>query len=76
VRVEPWVNRALAFAKSMGLLTLVNGKSAQLTPEGLRLCDDLMGAPVLEEEKNFLATMKPLATERAIEKIMRMETLV
>jgi len=35
-----------------------------------------MGAPVLEEEKKLPSDqMKPLATERAIEKIMRMETL-
>src|ERR1043166_4577806 len=34
VRVEPWLNRALAFAKGSNLIELEKGKSAKLTDAG------------------------------------------
>jgi len=76
IRVEPWVNRALAFAKGLGFLTLVNGKSAQLTDEGLNTAKKLLDASVLAEEKDFLTQNRSDATEGKIEKIMKMESLI
>lgn len=76
IRVEPWVNRALSFAKGMGLVDLISGKSAHLSKQGLELAKKLAEAPALEQEKRFLSALKSLATEAAIEKIMCMETLI
>lgn len=74
VRVEPWLNRALAFAKGAGLIELEKGKSAKLTEVGLRACEILNEQPhMCAEEKEFLEAVGPKATETAIEKIMRME---
>jgi hypothetical protein len=74
VRVEPWLNRALAFAKGAGLVGMEGGKSARLTERGLgalkALYDD---NHVLVEEKEFLEVIGSKATESSVEKIMRME---
>ena len=74
VRVEPWLNRALAFAKGAGLIELEKGKSAKLTDAGLQACEILnRQLGMCAEEKEFLETVGAKATEAAIEKIMRME---
>jgi hypothetical protein len=74
VRVEPWLNRALAFAKGAGLVELEKGKSAKLTDAGLRACEVLHEDPhMCAEEKAFLEAVGAKATEAAVEKIMRME---
>jgi hypothetical protein len=72
--VEPWLNRAIAFAKGAGLLELVKGRNARLTPKGQETFELLRGADsVLAEEKAFLGSIAPKATERAVKRIMRME---
>lgn len=74
VRVEPWLNRALAFAKGSGLVELEGGKTAKLTVFGEKACEDLYKRQdMCEEEKAFLEVVSKKATEAAIEKIMRME---
>jgi hypothetical protein len=35
--VEPWLNRALAFARGAGMIDFDRGKSAKLTDQGLRV---------------------------------------
>jgi hypothetical protein len=76
VRFEPWLNRALAFSKAVGLVDLERGKTAKLTTEGVAAFDKLnKDEEILAEEKNFITHVAPRATERAVEKIMRMETL-
>lgn len=75
VRFEPWLNRAIAFAKGAGLLEMEGGKGAQLTALGLKLFDALYtDNEVFSEEKEFLEIVSVKATERNIEKIMRMES--
>ena len=71
VRVEPWLNRALAFAKGAGLIELEKGRSARLTDIGLRALYEQ--SSMCAEEKAFLETVATKATESTIEKIMRME---
>jgi hypothetical protein len=74
VRVEPWLNRALAFAKGAGLVELEKGKTARLTESGIDVCKTLYEQTSLcSEEKAFLENVGSKATEAAIEKIMRME---
>ncbi len=74
VRVEPGLNRALAFAKGAGLIELEKGKSAKLTGAGHQACEILNEQTgMCAEEKTFLEAVGPKATEAAIEKIMRME---
>jgi hypothetical protein len=74
VRVEPWLNRALAFAKGANLIELEKGKSAKLTDAGHRVCELLYRHPEMcAEEKAFLEAVGTKATERAVQKIMRME---
>jgi hypothetical protein len=74
VRVEPWLNRALAFAKGAGLIELENGRSAKLTEMGIKACEVLFEQSNLcAEEKAYLEIVASKATEGTIEKIMRME---
>jgi hypothetical protein len=74
VRVEPWLNRSIAFAKGARLLDLEGGKNVRLTRAGMEMLEELStAAPVLVEEKAFIDAIVPRATEGAVEKIMRME---
>jgi len=74
VRVEPWLNRAMAFARGAGLIDLEKGKSAKLTPRGLQVGEALyQNHTMCTEEKAFLQEVGNKATEAAVEKIMRME---
>jgi len=77
VRVEPWLNRALAFARASGLVAIEHGSHAKLTNEGISALEKISDAEsVLSEEKVFLDAFGPRATEATILKIMRMERLV
>jgi hypothetical protein len=77
VRVEPWLNRALAFAHAAGLVALEQGRYAKLTAEGIAALQKISATEsVLSEERAFLDTLGPRATEIAIDKIMRMERLL
>jgi hypothetical protein len=74
VRVEPWLNRATAFAKGAGLIELERGRSAKLTELGIKTLDAVRAAEtVLTEEKAFVDAFGPLTTESVVNKIMRME---
>jgi hypothetical protein len=75
VRVDPWVNRALAFAHGLGLVTLDGGKAAKLTSKGITYARQIAQADVLADEKRFLNSVADRATEGAVTKIMRMESL-
>jgi hypothetical protein len=77
VRVEPWLNRALAFARASGLVTIERGSHAQLTDQGISALDEISQVDsVLSEERAFLDAFGLRATEAAIQKIMRMERLL
>ena len=77
VRVEPWLNRAIAFATASGLITLEHGRSVKLTDGGIKTLERILSADsVMTEEKTFLDAISPRATESAIERVMRMERLL
>ncbi|MEG8026207.1 hypothetical protein QP162_20875 [Sphingomonas aurantiaca] len=73
VRVEPWVNRAMAFAIAEGVAVMRDGKAAVLTDAGKAVHRDIVAMPILDEEKAFLAEVGPHATEKVVEQIMKME---
>ena len=73
VRVEPWVNRAMAFAIAEGVAVMRDGKAAALTDAGKAVHRDIVAMPILDEEKAFLAEVGPRATEKVVEQIMKME---
>jgi hypothetical protein len=77
VRVEPWLNRAIAFATAAGLIALEHGRSLKLTDDGLKTLERISSAEsVMTEERTFLDVISPRATEAAVEKVMRMEGLL
>lgn len=73
VRIEPWVNRAAAFATANGLVVVRDGKALSLTEAGKLMVRALRNDGVLSEETLFLDEVGKLATEHVVEKIMRME---
>jgi len=77
VRVEPWLNRAIAFARAANLITLEHGRSLKLTADGLNTFERISSAEsVMTEERAFLDVVSPRASEVAVEKVMRMERLL
>jgi hypothetical protein len=74
VRVEPWLNRAIAFAKAAGLIELERGRSVKLTEDGIETLNAVRTIETaLAEEKAFIDAFGPLTTEGLVDKIMRME---
>lgn len=73
VRIEPWVNRALAFAIARGHAVMRDGKAAALTDQGKQMLDELSAMSVLADERAFLAQIGPRTTEKVVDSIMKME---
>jgi hypothetical protein len=77
VRVEPWLNRAVAFAHGLKYVTVSKGKTIALTPLGKSVAaaiEDHEG--VLVREDAFLTVVAKRATEEIVKRIWRMETLL
>lgn len=72
IRVEPWVNRAVAFAIANKFVS-TNGKLLQLTDHGKQAAAALLREGVMAEESDFLQAVGKIATEQVIEHIMKME---
>ncbi|WP_406721742.1 hypothetical protein RPE78_18520 (plasmid) [Thioclava litoralis] len=72
IRVEPWINRAAAFAIANGYVSS-SGKQFQLTELGNKAAAVLQKEGVLAVEFDFLQTVGKLATEQVVEHIMKME---
>jgi hypothetical protein len=73
VRIEPWVNRAAAFAKASGLVQTKDGKTLALTEVGKAAVKAIRATGVLTEETAFLDEIGRFTTEQVIESIMKME---
>ncbi len=77
VRVEPWLNRAVAFAHSMGLVSVSKGSMVVLTTEGEKAAEAIAkDEDVLKEERDFLSTAAPKLTESYIKSVWRGEALL
>jgi hypothetical protein len=74
VRIEPWVNRAIAFGKANGLVEMQNGKALTLTEAGKAIADKVREAGVLVEETTFLDEIGRIATEKMVDSIIKMES--
>lgn len=73
VRIEPWVNRAAAFAKANGLVEVREGKALALSGQGKAAAAAIRKAGLLAEETVFLDEVGKLVTEKVVESIMKME---
>jgi len=73
VRIEPWVNRASAFAAASGLVHVRGGKALALSDEGKKAVAAIRKEKVLEDEALFLEDVGSLTTEQVVERIMKME---
>lgn len=77
VRVEPWLNRAVAFAHGLKYVTLSKGKTIALTPLGQNVASSIAAnSDVLQHERHFLTIVGKRATEEIVTRIWRMETLL
>jgi hypothetical protein len=77
VRVEPWLNRAVAFAHALKLVSVDKGKSVSLTDRGIGITNLIASnSDVLSEERAFLRDVAPKLTEGLLTKIWRMEDLL
>lgn len=76
VRVEPWLNRAVAFAHGLNLVTVNKGKSVALTERGKEVAAAIdADQNVFADERVFLAAVAKRLTEQVLTRIWRMETL-
>lgn len=76
VRVEPWLNRAVALAHGLELVTVTKGKSVALTARGKEVAAAIdADQNVFVEERAFLAAVAKRLTEQLLTRIWRMETL-
>src|SRR5260370_27383481 len=70
VRVEPWLNRAVAFAHALKLVSVDKGKSVSLTDRGIGITNLIASnSDVLSEERAFLRDVAPNLTESLLHKI-------
>ncbi|USU11256.1 hypothetical protein NF701_11935 [Sphingomonadaceae bacterium OTU29THOMA1] len=77
VRVEPWLNRAVAFAHGLKYVTVSKGKTIALTPLGQNVASAIdANSDVLQHERVFLTIVAKRATEEIVTRIWRMETLL
>ena len=77
VRVEPWLNRAVALAHGLGLVDVTKGKSVALTSKGREVAGALdADKNVFVEERAFLAEVAKKLTEDQVSKIWRMENFL
>lgn len=77
VRVEPWLNRAIALGHSMGLVNVNKGSVVVLTDEGRKAAEAIAkGGQVLDAEKSFLSEVAPKLTDSFMKAVWRPEALI
>jgi hypothetical protein len=76
VRIEPWLNRAVALAHSLKLVSVDRGKSVALTQNGISVAKSIAErTDILSEERLFLLQVAPRLTDTLMNKVWRMEDL-
>lgn len=77
VRVEPSLNRAVAFAHALNLVKIDRGTSVSLTDEGIKLAEAILQEGViLEEEARFLREVASPMTDALMKRVWRLEDLL
>ncbi|MTK12253.1 MAG: hypothetical protein F8N39_09230 [Clostridiaceae bacterium] len=77
VRVEPWLNRAVALAHGLGLVNVTKGRSVALTDKGRDVAGEInANRDIFLEERSFLAEVAMKLTDAQLTRIWRMEDLL
>ena len=76
VRIEPWLNRAVALAHSLKLVSVDRGKSVALTQDGNNVARSIaQRTELLSEVRSFLGEVAPRLTDTLVNKVWRMEDI-
>lgn len=77
VRVEPSLNRAVAFAHALKLVKIEKGTSITLSDDGVRLAETILKeGEILKEERQFLCEVAPRMTDALMKRVWRLEDLL
>jgi len=77
VRVEPSLNRAVALAHAMKLVSIEKGVSVSLTVAGTEMAASILkDEGTLKEEASFLRDVAPKMTDGLMRRVWRMEDLL
>jgi hypothetical protein len=77
VRVEPSLNRAVAFAHALKLLRIEKGTAISLTDEGIKMAEAITkDEALLAEERRFLREVAPRMTDDLMRRVWRLEDLL
>ena len=76
IKVEPWLNRTLGFAKELDIIGVENGRQAKLTNKGAIIFDAIIKDPSLfSEEKDFLDAVSKAITEANVRQIVKAQPI-
>ena len=77
IRFEPWLNRAMGFAKASNLLVFENGKRAKLTEEGIIFANLILkDSNSLVSEIEFIKSVSKKVSENFVTGMLRRERLL
>ncbi|MGV4857932.1 hypothetical protein ACSW3B_15190 [Acetobacter senegalensis] len=77
VRIEPSLNRAVAFAHAMKLVKIEKGTTVLLTESGEKTALAIVSADdLLKEEALFLREVAPKMTDALMKRVWRLEDLL
>lgn len=77
VRVEPSLNRAVAFAHALKLVKIEKGTSISLTDAGVKMAKATVEeGGMLKEETRYLSEVAPLMTDALMKRVWRLEELI
>lgn len=77
VRVEPSLNRAVAFAHALGMVKIDKGTSISLTDKGAGVAQAIVEqGETLAEEAKFLSEVAPRMTDALMKRVWRLEDLI
>ncbi|WP_250966163.1 hypothetical protein [Agrobacterium vitis] len=77
VRVEPSLNRAVAFAHALKLVKIEKGTSITLSDDGVKLAETILKeGEILKEERQFLSEVAPRMTDALMKRVWRLEDLL
>ncbi len=77
MRVEPSLNRAVAFAHALGMVKIDKGTSILLTDKGAGVAQAIVEqGETLAEEAKFLSEVAPRMTDALMKRVWSLEDLI
>ncbi|WP_248115082.1 hypothetical protein, partial [Sinorhizobium meliloti] len=77
VRVEPSLNRAVAFAHALKLVKIEKGTSVSLTDTGAKMAISIVeSGETMKDEALFLSEVAPKMTDALMKRVWRLEDLL